>query len=235
MCTLTYLPKPDGFILTSSRDEFHLRNALPPKAYRHANGILYYPRDPEAGGTWFGWQPNGTALVLLNGAFEKHIRLIPYRRSRGLILLDLLNESDILAAWSCIDLDAVEPFTLIACFDNEMWQMVWDGAHKYTQSVPANEPHIWSSATLYDLAARAQRTSWFQQFMEKNSAPNPADLMDFHQTPHGDDPSIDLLMTRNKELKTLSITQLTFTTPHWHYSHEDLLEQTLHQQAYVVI
>jgi uncharacterized protein with NRDE domain len=50
----------------------------------------YLPEDPKAGGTWYVVDENGTVLVLLNGAEEKHTIKLSYRKSRGLIVLDII-------------------------------------------------------------------------------------------------------------------------------------------------
>jgi uncharacterized protein with NRDE domain len=51
---------------------------------------VIYPKDPKAGGTWYVVDENGTVLVLLNGAEEKHTIKLSYRKSRGLIVLDII-------------------------------------------------------------------------------------------------------------------------------------------------
>ncbi|MGL1516781.1 NRDE family protein, partial [Vibrio parahaemolyticus] len=48
-----------------------------------------FPKDPDGGGTWIALKENGDVAILLNGAFENHIPAYPYRRSRGLIFLDI--------------------------------------------------------------------------------------------------------------------------------------------------
>src|SRR5258708_172671 len=90
MCTVTYIPARDGFFLTSNRDENSGRPpAVPPFLYPMKTGSILFPRDAQAGGSWFAVHENGNALVLLNGALTRHQPAPPYRRSRGLILLEL--------------------------------------------------------------------------------------------------------------------------------------------------
>ena len=52
---------------------------------------IIFPKDPKAGGTWYAIDEFGTILVLLNGADEKHKVQLPYRKSRGLIVLDIIS------------------------------------------------------------------------------------------------------------------------------------------------
>jgi hypothetical protein len=42
---------------------------------------VIYPKDPKAGGTWYVVDENGTVLVLLNGAEEKHTIKLSYKRA----------------------------------------------------------------------------------------------------------------------------------------------------------
>jgi hypothetical protein len=52
MCTVSFLPKPQGFYLAMNRDEKLDRfAALPPKIVDLANRQAIFPREPT-GGTW---------------------------------------------------------------------------------------------------------------------------------------------------------------------------------------
>ncbi len=91
MCTVTFVRTKDSFFITSSRDvKVQRRQALPPKMYQREEAMLLYPKDADAGGTWIALLDNLNAAVLLNGAFENHQPQPPYKRSRGLILIDIL-------------------------------------------------------------------------------------------------------------------------------------------------
>ena len=92
MCTVTFIPVRDEFFITSNRDEkLGRKTAVTPVAYKQDGHYLIYPKDADAGGTWIALKENGDAVVLLNGAFLPHVPLPPYRKSRGLILLDIIN------------------------------------------------------------------------------------------------------------------------------------------------
>ena len=48
MCTVTYIPHHNGYLLTSSRDErFSRPAALPPAEFKLEGRTLLYPKDPE--------------------------------------------------------------------------------------------------------------------------------------------------------------------------------------------
>src|SRR3982751_4082457 len=112
MCTVTYIPANGKIFLTSNRDEKSRRfPAVPPQAYDFLSGRIYFPKDTNAGGTWIAVHENGNALVLLNGGFTFHESKPPYRLSRGLILLDLLQHESPFDYFRSINLDEIEPFT----------------------------------------------------------------------------------------------------------------------------
>src|SRR5215470_17195971 len=91
MCTVTFIRSADKIYITSNRDEKHWRSsAFPPTVYPCTSGKLLFPKDGDAGGTWIAAHENGNAIVFLNGGFVRHTPQPPYRKSRGLILLDLI-------------------------------------------------------------------------------------------------------------------------------------------------
>ncbi|HAD11338.1 MAG TPA: hypothetical protein DCF33_02760, partial [Saprospirales bacterium] len=111
MCTVTYLPLSNGFILTHNRDEAPARS--PKSIVREGSPAILFPRDTHAGGTWIACSQSGRTACLLNGAFVLHRRQPPYRRSRGLLLLDFFdwkNADDFFAEY---DLHNIEPFTFL--------------------------------------------------------------------------------------------------------------------------
>jgi hypothetical protein len=55
-------------------------SAIALKLYCKCKNVIY-PKDPKAGGTWYVVDENGTVLVLLNGAEEKHTIKLSYKRA----------------------------------------------------------------------------------------------------------------------------------------------------------
>ena len=52
MCSVSFVPLEDGFLLTSNRDEKRFRPTIEPKIYLENKVKLLYPKDEKAGGTW---------------------------------------------------------------------------------------------------------------------------------------------------------------------------------------
>ena len=149
MCLVSYVPRNGQIVLTSNRDESISRQKpLPVDSYAHSNKTLTYPKD-IAGGTWITHDNNSNAIILLNGAHKKHVRASSYRKSRGLIVLELMSAPDSLQAWQDIDLQDIEPFTLVHFTDSKLYDHVWDGIAKVTTEMDTTKAHLWMSATLY--------------------------------------------------------------------------------------
>jgi len=207
MCTVTFIATKTGAIITSNRDEHILRVALPPQIYLYNQKSIIYPKDVTAGGTWYATDGSSKVIVLLNGGAEKHAHKPPYRRSRGLIVLDLISAENTISEWQIIDLINVEPFTIVFFSENNLHQLQWNGAVKSQLELDASKNHIWSSSTLYDAAIRTQRAEWFAAFLEKEATLSPQKMFDFHRYTENSDAKNGLVISRNEVLKTLSITQ----------------------------
>lgn len=232
MCTLTYLPTENGFIFTSNRDEQKLRAAaLPPQSYSIHGEEIIFPKDGAAGGTWFA-SGETLQICLLNGAFEKHIPQPPYRLSRGIVLLDAFQYTDLGSFYHDYSFDGIEPFTLVGVdttFERRLLELRWDGTHAFLRELIANQAQIWSSATLYPQPVRQKRKEWFREFLSNTPAPNQDDMLNFHQFSGEGEKSIDLVMERNNVLQTLSITSLSFMDGVRKVSYLDLVEQEKHE------
>jgi hypothetical protein len=235
MCTLTYIPVSRGFILTSNRDEQIARKAaLPPGSYLHNGVEVVYPKDAQAGGTWIAAADNGYTLCLLNGAFQRHMPAPPYRRSRGLVLLDFFRYNNPERFTREYDFEGIEPFTLVMIRKGEKQNAVdelrWDGSSTHSRAVDASMPQIWSSATLYDPEVIHAREQWFSNWLEQFPRPDAFRLLAFHHFGGSGDEKNDILMNRENKLRTLSITSISYTEAGCMIMYDDLLAGKLYNQ-----
>jgi len=210
MCTVTYLPLGENnFILTSSRDVPYARKKAEHPKKKTEDGVeLNYPKDGESGGTWIGTSSKNRLICLLNGGFYYHTSRSNYKKSRGLIVKELLKVDDIYDGLRSIDLEGVEQFTLtIVDWNNnlELIEFVWDGTKKH-QKIMKQEPQIWSSATLYDREVKKLRKDWFEDWQNDNDFTQKNSL-EFHHTAGIGDKQIDVLMDRGAG-GTVSITSV---------------------------
>jgi uncharacterized protein with NRDE domain len=210
MCTVTYVPQNDGFILTSNRDEKKYRPTISPKVYIENAIKLIYPKDVKAGGTWIAANKNGACIVLLNGAFENHQKKQSYRKSRGSILLEVIEAENPVDYFYDLNLNNIEPFTLIVIQKNQLVELKWDESTKYAIFHSISETHIWSSATLYNQEQRSLRKHWFEDFIKKNRPLDEEKIRFFHTNTQPENTEFGLVIDREDKIKTVSISQLIF-------------------------
>ncbi len=205
MCTVTFIPLEDSVCFASLRDESPVRPVASLSKNRIENEVKYLaPIDGLAGGTWIGVNELGTVVVLLNGGFDKHNRQEPYKKSRGIIVKELLLKSMPVLEWSEMDLENIEPFTLIVWSSGALHQLVWDGLNKHNISIDHTLPHLWSSSTLYDTEAKIKRRNLFNQWMSLHPRVDQQSLLDFFRTyANGED---TFIMDRENKVKTISYT-----------------------------
>jgi uncharacterized protein with NRDE domain len=173
-----------------------------PAIYKQGDAVVLAPIDSKAGGTWLGVAASGNVIILLNGGFKKHERKAIYRKSRGLIVTELLTADQPVQTWKLMDMQDVEPYTLVVWQEGNLFELVWDGAQKHCLLLKPNQPYIWSSATLYDHPARTYRTDLFQQWIEMNEPISSFSLLNFFKSFTEEENGF--LMNRNEQTKTLS-------------------------------
>ncbi len=226
MCTVTYLPSNTGVHITSNRDERHDRGAaLEPQKYPGGSGRqLLYPKDMEGGGSWIVLKDNGDAAVLLNGAFARHIYEPPYRRSRGLVLLDIANAQNPLQCFEVLDLTDIEPFTLILYFGGVLIECRWDSNTKFHQSINPAKPHIWSSVTLYHQSARENRERCFAEWQRSlgSQPPSAEEILRFHRQTRVENSFNGLVINKENKMLTFSITSVCISGKEASMTHRDL-------------
>jgi uncharacterized protein with NRDE domain len=236
MCTVSFVNVNGKIIITSNRDEKVIRpSAIPPKDYTINGKNIIFPKDPKAGETWFVVDVDGTVLALLNGADEKHKVQLPYRKSRGLIVLDIISSASPKDFWHEIDLEIIEPFTLILFQNNELFQLRWNGNQKETKALDINKYHVWSSSTLYPKEIRDKRSDWFYTFLQTNPQISETEMLRFHRYTEEENQENGLVINRNEEMKTLSITQSIIEKNKVAILHYDLIHQKESSTSFITI
>ena len=203
MCTVSYIPRENGYILTSNRDEDPRRETKGPEEIRLSDGLkVIAPQDKLKGGTWIAMDRRGRAVCLLNGAFGRHKRQLPYRRSRGYYVFESLQARDFDSFARESSLDGIEPFTLLMITRERILKMIWDGNRKYHWVLPSHTMHLWSSPTLYTARQHGDKELYFKE-ETPNQQISPEKLLRIH----GSDTVTPFILNR-PEVSTVSITQL---------------------------
>ena len=198
----------EGFLLTSNRDEKSYRPTIAPKIYVEKEIKLLYPKDEKAGGTWIVAKEDGTTIILLNGAFINHQKKPNYSKSRGVILMEIIQAKKPLLHFQEMNLDNVEPFTLIIFQNNTLTEVKWDEVEKHVIDKSIKKPHIWSSATLYNRIQKIKRKQWLEDFCRYNNPLSIDKILSFHTNTQATNTEYGLVINRKDKTKTVSITQL---------------------------
>ncbi len=235
MCTVSFVYSNNKIIITSNRDEQVIRPALEPKNYLINQKQVYFPKDPKAGGTWFAVDEHANVIVLLNGASEKHQWNPPYRKSRGLIVLDIIGATDPKLKWETIGLENIEPFTIVLYCQNELFQLRWNGVEKESVKLNSKENYIWSSSTLYPKNIRETRAHWFANFLNTKKEIHENELFDFHRYTEDTNKENGLVINRDNLLQTLSITQTVIEKNKVVVLYHDLLGSKETSQSFLIV
>jgi hypothetical protein len=143
----------------------------------------------------------------LNGAFDAHVHRSPYNRSRGLVVLESFEYDTPFHFYSGVNLNGVEPFTLVLIWSNNVYELRWTGTQKYFTSLP-NAPHLWASATLYTSSVLRKKKIWLADFLSENNMPEQAEVIQFHKTGGEEDLENGMRINRSGSVKTLSVTSI---------------------------
>jgi len=198
-----------------------------PGVYEHNGTKLIYPKDTKANGSWIAFNQTGNAAVLLNGAFIKHIPAPPYKKSRGLVFLDIISNNQPEFCFLGMNLDNIEPFTMVLFVNGFLFEARWDGQQKHFIQLDEKQCWIWSSVTLYAPEIISKRKEWFETWLMENPKPAPATVFNFHRFAGDGDSNNSVLMKRGNEMLTVSITGIDLCMDAGTMQHYDL-KQNIH-------
>ncbi len=235
MCTVSFFPTANGFILTSNRDEQASRPTLPPEPVEIKGQKVYFPKDEKAGGSWIAAGEGGHFACLLNGAFKPHQRKSSYARSRGLILLESFEYNDHNEFVNMVDLEGVEPFTLLLIDYNgksKLNVLRWDEQKKWLETLELKKPQLWSSALLYSKEIRQKREEIFNEWIKNNPNWTPKQVRQFHLSSNGLGLENDWIMKLGNILSTVSSTQVILDGNDIQLIYNDLVKNKITQVSF---
>ncbi len=213
MCTVTYLPTgPDQFLFTSNRDESPSRRASSIQQVTSGKKQLLFPQDSLAKGTWIAFSDHNQLVCILNGAFIKHHHTPPYRLSRGIMALEFFDYENATDFRQNFAFTGMEPFTMVIYDQGSLFDLRWDEQKLHFSELAPDQPHLWSSPTLYDSSWQEKRQLWFKHWREQQQAYNSSSILQFHQTAGEGNPAYDLVMNRANIVRTTSITHIAKET-----------------------
>jgi hypothetical protein len=210
MCTVTFIPRNNGFLLGANRDEQWERGraSTPPRLYSVGDTHVISPRDVH-GGTWIAVNEHGLAFALLN---RNHTGMsYSKQRSRGEVIRALLAAPSLAHARSLLQpasMRGMLPFTLLAFSAPERacLEQIWDGRELHDRS-PAWHAHHWFSSGLSDERAETERSRIALEAARDPDHGSNDWLRRFHRS-HGPGPGPFSVCVHREDAGTVSYTEI---------------------------
>jgi hypothetical protein len=164
MCTVSFLPLPEGYALLMNRDEQRTRaQGLPPTLEDREGRRILSPSEP-GGGTWVAVNDAGTSWALINWySIPKRPRSHPM--SRGAVVRGVaasLGPAKTESLLESFPLDQMNPFRLIGIFpaDRQVHEWRWNNDAMVAISHPWRVGHWISSGFDEPQAERVRGTTF---------------------------------------------------------------------------
>ena len=186
MCTLSFIPHPNGYGVGMNRDELRSRPCALAPRYFECNGVTAVYPSETLGGTWIAVNAYGQFLALLNWYSANGRALLGKQRSRGEVIPQMIFESDCRAAAKILvspRLAGNLPFRLIGIDPKHRvvseWR--WDGRRIRRSAFPWARKH-WFSSSLSDVQAEEYRCATCTVAASVRDAEGPDWLRDLHRS-----------------------------------------------------
>ena len=226
MCTLTFIPQKEGFLFTVNRDESPQRAAGKPIVKQFEKHKLWLAPEPISGSSNLVVNTEtGRIVVLLNGAFIHHKHQPPYRKSRGVVVLEAFEALSLKNMFETYDFEGIEPFTLVMFDSNDLGELRWDGTKVHFTEKDIITPQIWSSAMMYRGKWQQERDRWFHEFLVENPRPTDQELLWFHHHAGAHDSENGLVMNRLNMVRTVSVSQIAIESNRCKVFLHDLMQE----------
>jgi Transport and Golgi organisation 2 len=214
MCTLTFAPTNEGFLVGMNRDEQRTRSAaLSPEIFNGGNAQAIYPRE-AGGGTWIACSSRGNLFALLNWYSAETDTLGPKIKTRGDLIPKLVYELDSRSTanrLAGIDLAGMHPFRVVGAFRGEkvLCEWRWDGKHLDCLRFAWGLMH-WFSSSLSDSCAAQFRGRTCAAAASDETISTQEWLQTLHKS-HDPEPGPYSICMHRPDAATVSYTQVECT------------------------
>jgi hypothetical protein len=190
MCTVSVVPREDGFRVVCNRDERRSRPlAIPPRWATIGSVGVTCPVDPQGGGTWVAANSDGMAVALLNRqtrcppclghtvqgqARHRLDSVATPLRSRGEIPLALIDAAGIAEAGerlARIDPTSYSGFLLLVLSFHDLLLAASDGVRLTIDVHRLDRPVAFTSSSLGDHLAERARLPLFRSLVVESRDP----------------------------------------------------------------
>lgn len=225
MCTVSIVPRDDGFRLVCNRDERHSRPpAQAPRRQLIGGAEAVFPTDPLGAGTWIGANDAGLAMALLNRSAEDYCPATDRPlRSRGAIIplllgCDTLSEAVDIA--STLDARTFAPFRLLVVQNDDLATINWNGSSLAFAESTLDAPAVHTSSSLGDRVVEPPRQRLFEELVLSAQSWTDGQAR-FHRHQWPERPELSVRMSR-PDARTVSITVIDVSSQALRFVYEDL-------------
>ena len=209
MCTLSFVPGNDGYLVAMNRDELRTRlPALQPQVF-DLNGMeMMYPREP-AGGTWIACNAAGNLLALLNWNDVDGEVPSAKPKTRGAVIPKLIAETRSIGMalrFQELELYGTLPFRLIGIFlpERSVREWRWDGTRLTDLQSSWTRLH-WFSSGLSDALAQQERHRTCEAAAQESNTWDQVWLAKVHRS-HAPAPGAYSICVHRVDASTVSYT-----------------------------
>lgn len=216
MCTVTFWPNRNGYVLGMNRDEARSRPAgLRPFRLAVANKTVLHPGEVR-GGTWISLNEGGNSFALVNWYAVRHDTPAPVT-SRGEVILAIRAlelATEVHHRLLVLALPAIRPFRLIGVFPSlsEIHEWCWNG----NQLARVNhdwEPMQWISSGWDEPGAQKSRSAIFERHRTLPDAGTISWLRRLHSSHEDESGPYSTCMHRD-DAATVSYTEINVHETH---------------------
>jgi hypothetical protein len=205
MCTVTVVPHQKGIRVMCNRDERRSRPAaLPPQVHDLGRRLAAFPVDPRGGGSWVGANDAGIVVSLLNVSGPSQSSSQVPKRSRGLIVREVLrcgSLSDVLETVAVLDARQFDMFRLVAMHRLTAVDVTTDGVRTAIRpQITIDAPLLFTSSSLGDALVEAPRQQLFQEMVVERRSEWLRGQARFHRHQWPLRPEISVRMERDDAL-----------------------------------
>jgi hypothetical protein len=201
MCIISFYKQNDKIILTHNRDEKISRTASLEVEERKWNDKTFFsPVDKAKNGTWIFYSEQYIACILNGGREKPKGFKTKYKKSRGIILLNLMKYDSVQDYLKSESFEDIAPFTIFVFerVSKKTFLLFWDEKKLEIKDLTDNEFVFRASSTLYSL----ERIHDLENIFHKFNKPSSKAILDIHQSIVMKDGDVE------KGKATTSITQI---------------------------
>ncbi len=228
MCTLSWNPLENSYVLLFNRDENRSRALAQGPSLQQSNGVEFIsPTDTERGGTWLLVNAHGISIGLLNNYQSSQPVLETGTSSssppsRGMLPLkcsDCASVAEAINRIAAMSLDDYPPFYLVVAGLTEASVLTWDGRANHSAALKSSGGMLTTSA-FRSIDVAKVRHETFSRLVGDMADASPDRLRDFHWY-EGNDGATSVKMSR-PDACTHSISYITVSLDEkmasYHYS-----------------